>query len=68
MGTESENPFVLAGGHDFLDGRFVQAVKDPDGLAERMIAFCPDIVDQVEASFIRQSRPEEISFVGAAAF
>jgi hypothetical protein len=44
---EREQPFELTGvGYDFLSGRFTSPVKDPVGLAKRMYAFCPDIVDQ----------------------
>jgi ankyrin repeat protein len=61
MAMERENPFVLAGcGHDFLDGRFVSGVKNAERLAERMIAFCPDIVEQATASLSRRSRPDQI--------
>lgn len=62
MAMEFDNPFVLSGcGQNFLDGHFVHAVKDAERLAERMIAFCPDIVDQAEASFSRRSRPDQIT-------
>lgn len=44
---ESEQPFVLTLiTRDSLGGRFIEPVRDPGGLAERMYAFCPDIVDQ----------------------
>ena len=46
MEMEKANPFVLTGcGMDFLFGRFVSAVKDPEELARNMIAFCPDLDD-----------------------
>lgn len=44
---EAEQPFVLTGiGFDYMEGRFLTPVKDPQGLARRMYQFCPDIVDQ----------------------
>ena len=44
---ESENPFVLTeAGLDYVGGRFRQRIGRPDRLAQRMFAFCPDIVDQ----------------------
>jgi hypothetical protein len=40
---EKENPFDLtACGFDFLEGRFPQAVRNPEIWAERMLEFCPD--------------------------
>lgn len=61
MAMETENPFLLAGcGNDFLDGRFAGPVTNAAGLAERMIAFCPDMVDQAEASLSSLSRPAQI--------
>ena len=60
MDMEKEAPFVLAGcGHDFLDGRFAAPVKDAPRLAERMIAFCPDMVDQAAAPLSSLARPEQ---------
>ena len=35
-------------------------VRNAEQLAERMIAFCPDMVDQTEASIRSRSRPEQI--------
>ena len=62
MAMESGNPFTLAGcGHDFLDGRFVRPVKNAEQLAERMIVFCPDMVDQAGGSLSRLSRPDQIT-------
>jgi ankyrin repeat protein len=44
---EAEQPFILTCiAHDTLAGRFLTAIVDPEGLAERMYEFCPDIVDQ----------------------
>jgi hypothetical protein len=44
---EAEQPFILTCiAHDTLAGRFLTAIADPEGLAERMYEFCPDIVDQ----------------------
>jgi cytohesin len=44
---EKTHPFELTGcGFDFLAGKFLQPVADAPDLAERMFAFCPDIVDQ----------------------
>jgi ankyrin repeat protein len=60
MAMEAENPFILAGcGHDFLDGRIAGTVKNAEPLAERMIAFCPDMVDQAERSLSSLSRPDQ---------
>lgn len=44
---EAEEPFVVTeAGLDFVGGRFLQGVRRPGRLAERMFAFCPDIVEQ----------------------
>jgi len=44
---EREQPFVLTGiGFDWVSGRFRTPLADPDGLAQRFNAFCPDIVTQ----------------------
>lgn len=44
---EAEQPFILTCiAHDTLSGRFLTPFDDPDGWAERMYDFCPDIVDQ----------------------
>jgi len=44
---EREQPFVLTGiGFDWMSGRFTTPLADPDGLAQRFNAFCPDIVTQ----------------------
>ncbi len=44
---EAEHPYLLTGcGFDFLSGRFKDRLVDPEGMAERMYKFCPDIVDQ----------------------
>ncbi len=43
---EKDNPFELtACGHDFLAGTFVRPVAGAGPLAERMCAFCPDLLD-----------------------
>ena len=44
---EREQPFVLTGiGFDWVAGKFTTPLADPDGLAQRFNAFCPDIVTQ----------------------
>src|SRR5437660_92657 len=44
--TEQTDPFVVSEcGYDFVGGRFLNPVSDPGRLAERMIAFCPDLID-----------------------
>lgn len=44
---EAEQPFILTCiAHDTLAGRFLTPFEDPDGWAESMYDFCPDIVDQ----------------------
>lgn len=44
---EHEQPYVLTGiGFDYMEGYFIDPVKDPQDLARRMYQFCPDIVDQ----------------------
>jgi hypothetical protein len=44
---EATQPFVLTCiAHDTLAGRLLTPINDPDGLADRMYDFCPDIVDQ----------------------
>lgn len=44
---ERDHPFSLIGcGDDFLSGLFLIPIWNPDDMAERMYAFCPDIVDQ----------------------
>ena len=44
---ERGQPFVVTEvGLDFLGGEFLQRIRRPRRLAERMFAFCPDIVDQ----------------------
>ena len=44
---ERDQPFVVTEvGLDFLGGEFFQRIRRPRRLAERMFAFCPDIVDQ----------------------
>ena len=57
---ERDYPFQLAGcGHDFLHGRFTAPVRNAEALATRMIAFCPDIADQADASLRRSSREDQ---------
>ncbi len=42
-----DHPFVLTGfGSDWLEGRFLEPVKDSRKLARKMYDFCSDIVDQ----------------------
>jgi hypothetical protein len=44
---EREQAFVLTGiGFDWISGRFTTPLADPDALAQRFNAFCPDIVTQ----------------------
>ncbi len=44
---EETQPFVLTCiAHDTLSGRFLTPIEDPEGLAESMYEFCPDLVDQ----------------------
>jgi ankyrin repeat protein len=44
---EAEQPFTLTCiAHDTLAGKFLTPIADPDGWAEQMYEFCPDIVDQ----------------------
>ena len=44
---ERDQPFVLTGiGYDWVGGRFTTPIADPEGLARRFSAFCPDIVTQ----------------------
>jgi ankyrin repeat protein len=44
---QAKQPWELtAAGHDFVEGRFLDAVKEPQKLARAMYKFCPDIVDQ----------------------
>ncbi len=44
---EREQPFVLTGvGFDFVEGRFTEAMRGAEALAQRFYGFCPDIVDQ----------------------
>lgn len=46
-GLERDQPFVLTGiGFDWVAGRFTTPLTDPDALARRLNAFCPDIVTQ----------------------
>jgi hypothetical protein len=54
---EREQPYVLTGiGWDFLDGRFTGAVREPEELAERMVAFCSDLEDpEAVAARLRES-------------
>lgn len=33
-------------GFDWLEGRFTTAIRDPEALARRFYAFCPDMVEQ----------------------
>jgi uncharacterized protein DUF4253 len=44
---ERDHPFVLTGmGFDWVEGRFRSAIGDADALAQRLYAFCPDVVEQ----------------------
>lgn len=44
---EAEDPFVITeAGLDYVGGKFLRRVRLPGRLAERLFAFCPDIVDQ----------------------
>lgn len=43
---DTENPFQLTFcGHDFVGGNFVKSVKKAEELAESMVEFCPDCLD-----------------------
>jgi hypothetical protein len=43
---EKTNPFDLSGcGFDFVSGVFLKPVRKPNELAERMVEFCPDVID-----------------------
>ena len=43
----AKQPFALTGaGRDFVEGRFVEPVRDPEALAEIVHAFCPDFFNQ----------------------
>jgi ankyrin repeat protein len=58
---DDENPFQVGGcGHDFLHGRFTGPIKDAEGLAARMIEFCPDIASQGHASLRQMTRDAQI--------
>jgi hypothetical protein len=58
---DDENPFQVGGcGHDFLHGRFTGPIKDAEGLAARMIEFCPDIASQAHASLRQMTRDAQI--------
>jgi hypothetical protein len=62
MTMDAEDPFVLMGcGHDFLHGRLLQPSRNAQALAERMIAFCPDIVEQADAAIRSLTRPDQIA-------
>jgi uncharacterized protein len=66
MTMEAEHPFVLIGcGHDFLHGRLTQPAHNASALAERMIAFCPDMVEQADAAVRSLSRPDQIAALAA---
>src|SRR6185295_6804929 len=66
MTMDAEDPFVLTGcGHDFLHGRLTQPAHNPVTLAERMIAFCPDMVAQADAAIRSLSRPDQIAALAA---
>ena len=45
---QTEAPFILTGiGYDHVEGRFLRPVgASADSLAERLYAFCPDVVNQ----------------------
>ncbi|MCU0534960.1 MAG: ankyrin repeat domain-containing protein [Hydrococcus sp. Prado102] len=44
---EIEQPFILTLiANDTLEGRFLTSIAEPEKLAKRMYALCPDIVDQ----------------------
>lgn len=47
-GLHAESPLILTGiGDDHIEGRFVRPVgAGAEALAERVFAFCPDVVDQ----------------------
>ncbi len=47
----------------FLDGRLLDPVTDAEAIAERMIAFCPDTVDQAAASIRLLPRTGQVEAV-----
>jgi hypothetical protein len=54
---EREQPFRLTGiAFDWLEARFTSALRDPAGLAARVYAFCPDVVDQGTGTVRRLAR------------
>ena len=56
-GLEREQPLVLTGiGFDWVAGRFTTPLADPDSLARRFNAFCPDIVTQGTGSVAALAR------------
>ncbi len=63
---DAEHPFVLIGcGHDFLHGRLTGSVSHAAPLAERMIAFCPDMVEQAGIEIRTLSRSAQIAALAA---
>jgi len=46
----------LGMGFDWVEGRFRDEIRDPDALARRFYAFCPDIVDQGTGSVAALAR------------
>jgi hypothetical protein len=54
---ERDQLFIINGiGFDWVGGRFTTPIDDPDGLARRFYAFCPDIVDQGTGTVARLAR------------
>ncbi len=54
---ETEEPFVITeAGLDYVGGKFLQRVRLPGRLAQRLFAFCPDIVDQGTGSVANLER------------
>jgi hypothetical protein len=60
---EREQPFTItAAGWDFLDGTFASKIKDPKGLAERMLDFCTDLDDAREVEAQLRKSPARLFF------
>jgi hypothetical protein len=58
-----EQPYVLTGiSWDFLDGRFTTKIKDPRGLAQRMVDFCPDLDDAKSVAKHLRTRSPRLFF------
>ena len=59
---DQTQPFVLVGaGIDFVQGAFVDPVRDPAGMAHKVYSFCPDFWDQGLGLFIKGDPETEIA-------